>query len=339
MRETGNGVEIDRLTAGYGRTTVLRSLSLRVVPGELLALLGPSGCGKSTLLRVIAGLHPPESGSILFNGQSVDRLAPEARRTAMVFQRPLLFPWLDVAGNIAFGLRMRRIPPQVARKKVDEALHLVRLDGLGDRHPAELSGGQEQRVALARALVTAPDLLLLDEPFTALDDNLRREMRQLVRELQQQLRITTIFVTHDLVEAAMVADRIALLLDGRLAQVDRPRRFYTCPATPEVARFFGWQLVGQGDRLFALRPELVRLRRAAEPPATPLGAPIYARVLIVQDLGFKVSIGLELDDGTNIEVSGEASGDNGEPGDYSSLPAPGERVSLDFPPAAAIHFR
>lgn len=338
MSESGKAVEIDRLTAGYGRRTVLRSLSLTVDPGELLTLVGPSGCGKSTLLRVIAGLHTPDAGSILFNGQSVDRLAPERRQTAMVFQRPLLFPWLDVAGNVAFGLRMRRIPTRIARKKVDEALHLVRLEGLGDRHPAELSGGQEQRVALARALVTAPDLLLLDEPFTALDENLRREMRQLVRQLQQQLHITTIFVTHDQVEAATVADRIALLLDGRLVQIDQPRRFYTAPATPEVARFFGWQLVGTDDRLLALRPELVRLRRATEPPAAPLGVPIYARVLVVQDLGFKVSVGLELDDGTNIEVIGDASGGTtGAPG-HVSLPEPGERVSLDFPPAAAVHF-
>ncbi|MEY4166974.1 MAG: hypothetical protein RIR52_798 [Acidobacteriota bacterium] len=337
MREGGTSVRIDALTAGYGGVEVLRAVSLVIDPGELVTLLGPSGCGKSTLLRAIAGLHPLEAGGISFNERPVDRLPPEKRRIAMVFQRPLLFPWLNVAENVRFGLRMRRVPDFVARQRVDEALRLVRLDSLADRRPAELSGGQEQRVALARAIVTEPDLLLLDEPFTALDENLRREMRQLVRRLQQQLSITTIFVTHDQVEAAMVADRIALLLDGRLAQIDPPRHFYTRPADPEVARFFGWQMITAGGGLLALRPELVRLRGATELAASPLGEPIFARVATRQDLGLKICFSLELDDGTSIEVSGESfEGRRGTA--LNSLPEPGERVSLDFPSESAVYF-
>ncbi len=234
---SATGVTIERIVAGYGDEEVLREVSLVVEPGELVALLGPSGCGKTTLLRIVAGLHDADSGDVLFDGRSVTDLPAERRGAVMVFQRPLLFPHLTVAGNVGFGLRMRRFPPTLIERKVEEALALVRLEGFGPRLPHELSGGQEQRVSLARALVTEPRVLLLDEPFSALDESLRAGMRLLVRDLQRRLRITTLFVTHDQREAASFADRLAVLLDGRIARLAPPSALHQEPLSPELARF------------------------------------------------------------------------------------------------------
>ena len=178
---------------------------------ELMALLGPSGCGKTTALKVVAGLLAPASGDVMFDGVSVLSIPAERRGATMVFQKPLLFPHMTVVENVGFGLKMRRMAKAEIAARVTQALQWAQLEGYERRKPSELSGGQEQRVALARALVTEPRVLLLDEPFSALDENLRGEMRLLVRELQQRLRITTIFVTHDQREALAVADRIALI--------------------------------------------------------------------------------------------------------------------------------
>lgn len=230
-------VIIEQIVAGYSGAGVLREVSLAAEPGELVALLGPSGCGKTTLLRVVAGLHPPDSGEVRFGDSVVTNLPAERRGAVMVFQRPLLFPHLTVAGNVAFGLKVRGVPRATIDRRVAEALSMVRLDGFERRRPHELSGGQEQRVSLARALVTEPRVLLLDEPFSALDESLRTEMRTLLRDLQRRLEITTLFVTHDQREAAILADRVALLLDGRIVRVASPRDFYAAPATPEIARF------------------------------------------------------------------------------------------------------
>src|SRR5262245_32949348 len=214
---------LDRLTVNYGATRALGEFTLAARDAELIALLGPSGCGKSTALKVVAGLLTPANGDVFFDGVSVLKVPAERRGAAMVFQKPLLFPHLTVAENIGFGLKMRRLKKDEISARVAQALEWTQLEGYERRKPNELSGGQEQRVALARALVTEPRVLLLDEPFSALDENLRGEMRLLVRELQQRLRITTIFVTHDRREAMAVADRIALLLDGRIAQSGAPR--------------------------------------------------------------------------------------------------------------------
>jgi spermidine/putrescine transport system ATP-binding protein len=335
MADRGTSIRIEGLTAGYGRGHILESISLAIEPGELVSLLGPSGCGKSTLLRVLAGLHQPTSGEILFAGQSVNRLPAEQRRTAMVFQRPLLFPWLSVAGNVGFGLKMRRVPVAQARQQVAEALRMVHLEGYADRRPTELSGGQAQRVALARALVTAPELLLLDEPFSALDENLREEMRQLVRQLQRQLHITTIFVTHDQTEAALLADRIGLLLGGRLAQFAPPRQFFTAPATPEVARFFGWQLIETPDGISALRPELVQVRHQTSPPVSASVQPLRGTLRSVADLGLRIRYAIELETGGVIEITClETAADGQTP----LRRQPGAPVRLDFPPSALVHF-
>ncbi|MFQ5855003.1 MAG: ABC transporter ATP-binding protein [Anaerolineae bacterium] len=222
-----------------GTVQVLRGLSLAVQSGELLALLGPSGCGKTTTLRLIAGLLQPTSGDIGFDGRSVLRLPPEKRGAVMVFQQHLLFPFMSVVGNVAFGLKMRRVAREEIRRRVAEALEMVKLAGFEDRWPDELSGGQRQRVALARALVVRPRLLLLDEPLSNLDPELREELRAEIVDLQQHVGITTVFVTHDQSEAVTVADRIALMLDGTIAQVGAPRDFYERPADARVARFFG----------------------------------------------------------------------------------------------------
>src|SRR5262245_12009977 len=238
---------LDRLAVNYGATRALGEFTLAARDAELIALLGPSGCGKSTALKVVAGLLTPANGDVLFDGVSVWQFPRGGRGAAMVFQKPLLFPHLTVAENIGFGLKMRRLKKDEISARVARALEWTQLEGYGRRKPNELSGGQEQRVALARALVTEPRVLLLDEPFSALDENLRGEMRLLVRELQQRLRITTIFVTHDQREALAVADRIALLLDGRIEQEGEPRELLLEPSSARAARFFGWTLLA-GER-------------------------------------------------------------------------------------------
>jgi ABC-type Fe3+/spermidine/putrescine transport system ATPase subunit len=243
-------LELDNLTKLYpgSRANALHGLSLAVKSGELVALLGPSGCGKTTTLKLIAGLLAPTSGHIRFDGREVGDLAPERRGVAMVFQKPLLFPHMNVADNIGFGLKMRCEPVATIRRRVGELLELVQLPGYENRRPNQLSGGQEQRIALARALIVAPQVLLLDEPLSQLDAALRIEMRDLILRIQRELRITTLFVTHDQEEAVMLADRIALLFEGRLQQYDTPRGFYEQPASARVARFFGGQNFISGQK-------------------------------------------------------------------------------------------
>ncbi|MEO6726672.1 MAG: ABC transporter ATP-binding protein [Blastocatellia bacterium] len=240
-------LKLDHLSVNYGTTQALRDFTLTINHGELVVLVGPSGCGKTTVLKAVAGLLMPASGDVLIDGSSVLPIPAEQRGASMVFQQPLLFPYMTVAENIGFGLKMRRINKGQIVARVAQALQWVRLEGYERRKPHELSGGQEQRVALARALVTEPRVLLLDEPFSALDENLRGEMRLLVRELQQRLQITTIFVTHDQREAIAIADRIALLLDGRIEQCGEPRELLLDPCSAQAAQFFGWKLLA-GER-------------------------------------------------------------------------------------------
>ncbi len=239
---SGAAVRLNRVCWRYGQSApVVNEFSLAVEPGEMVALLGESGCGKSTVLRLIAGLLQPMAGTIEVDGQIVNSIPAEKRRTALVFQKPLLFPHLSVAENVAFSLRLKRAGTDAIRDRVREALALVRLEGFEMRRAHELSGGQEQRVSLARALVSEPAILLLDEPFAALDENLRGGMRTLVRGIQRTLGLTALFVTHDRVEAAAMAHRIAFMTGGRVAQHDSLRRFYEAPASAETARFFGFQ--------------------------------------------------------------------------------------------------
>jgi ABC-type Fe3+/spermidine/putrescine transport system ATPase subunit len=234
-------VTLDSLSKTYNGqdSPALHALSLDIRSGELAALLGPSGSGKTSCLKIIAGLLTPSSGDLRFDGQPVLHLPPERRGAVMVFQNHLLFPFMSVADNIGFGLKMRKLGKTQIARQVAEMLELVRLPELGARRPAELSGGQQQRVALARALILRPRLLLLDEPLSNLDAHLRLEMRDLIRSLQQELGITTLFVTHDQEEAVMLADRVALILEGRLKQFDRPEAFYQRPSDQATAAFFG----------------------------------------------------------------------------------------------------
>ncbi len=228
------------LTKRYdGVSAALDNLCLDVNSGEFFALLGPSGCGKTTALRIVAGLLDATSGDVKFDGQSVLGLVPEKRDAVMVFQNHLLFPHMNVSDNVSFGLRMRGLDVPVRRKRAAEMLERVGLPGCERRKPSELSGGQQQRVALARALVTKPRMLLLDEPLASLDAALREEMRELLRVLYQEFRITTVLVTHDQQEAVTLASRIALLDSGKLLQCGTPQSFFDAPESILVARFFG----------------------------------------------------------------------------------------------------
>jgi spermidine/putrescine ABC transporter ATP-binding subunit len=222
------------------------SVSLEVGAGEFVTLLGPSGCGKTTTLRMIAGFVEPDAGEIRIGAVDVTRLPPNRRDIGMVFQSYGLFPHMTVEDNVAYGLRMRRVPAADRRRRVEEALGLVQLPGLAKRFPRQLSGGQQQRVALARAVVIRPSLLLLDEPLSNLDAKLREEMRWEIRRLQRQLDITTVFVTHDQEEALAISDRIVVMNEGRIEQVGTPSAIYRQPRTLFVARFIGESNLWEG---------------------------------------------------------------------------------------------
>ena len=227
------------LAKRFGAVAAVSDVSLEVARGDFVALLGPSGCGKTTVLRSIAGIVEPDQGEILLNGENLVGRPIHARGAALVFQNYALFPHLSVFDNVAFGLRMRRVAKSELQKRVDEALNLVRLDAMAKRLPGELSGGQQQRVALARALVIRPSLLLLDEPLSNLDARLREEMRGEVRRLQRELGVTALLVTHDIEEAFTVADRIAVMHDGRIVQTGTPSEIYGAPTSRFVAEFVG----------------------------------------------------------------------------------------------------
>ncbi len=232
-------ISIRNLGLAFGDNQVLKDISLDIAPGEFFAFLGPSGSGKSTLLRAVAGFGPRPSGQILIGGEDVVDLPPWKRNLGMVFQSYALWPHMTVRKNVAFGLEERRLAVAQIRKKVDEALELVGLVELADRRPSQLSGGQQQRVAIARTIVVEPKVLLLDEPLSNLDANLRIQMRRDIRALQQRLQLTTIFVTHDQEEANTTSDRMAVLNDGYLQQVGTPMELYDNPANLFVARFLG----------------------------------------------------------------------------------------------------
>jgi sulfate transport system ATP-binding protein len=236
-------IDVTDIRYSYGNAPALRGIDLSIESGELLALLGPSGCGKTTLLRVIAGLEFPDHGKVSFNDRDVTALSARKRHVGFVFQHYALFNHLSVFENVAFGLRIRRWRLRPKRKelerKVDELLELVQLGELAQRYPAQLSGGQRQRVALARALAVEPEILLLDEPFGALDARVRGDLRRWLRGLHDRIHVTSVFVTHDQEEAFELADRIAVMNQGRIEQLADPNTLYTKPASPFVCRFLG----------------------------------------------------------------------------------------------------
>ena len=232
-------IALINLRKTYGRVVAVKDVSLDIQDGEFLVLLGPSGCGKTTTLRAIAGLETLDRGRILIGGRDVTQLPPGKRGIAMVFQSYAVFPHMRVYDNIVFGLRMRGMPADEQRRRGEEAAGLLELTDLLDRYPAQLSGGQRQRVAVARAMVMRPDVLLMDEPLSNLDALLRLHMRAELKRLHRELRATTVYVTHDQVEALSLGDRITVMKDGEVVQCDTPARIYDAPATRFVGGFIG----------------------------------------------------------------------------------------------------
>jgi ABC-type Fe3+/spermidine/putrescine transport system ATPase subunit len=315
-------LEIDGVAKSYGTVRAVENVSLSVEPGEVLALLGPSGCGKTTLLQSIAGFVMPEAGDIRLDGGSILATPPERRRTAMLFQQYALFPHMSVRGNVGFGLRMARVPKAEADRRVADALALVRIAELADRRPAQLSGGQRQRVALARAVVTEPRLLLLDEPLGALDQNLREEMQVELRKLQRRLDLTTVMVTHDQREAIVLADRIAVMREGRIEQIGTPLEIHDHPRTRYVASFTGVEnllpAVRERDGSVRLAGRMIagmRSSDAFEGPATlairseaiavlpPGEGDIEGTVVFVQMLGASVRYEVAVGEGLSVAVT------------------------------------
>jgi ABC-type Fe3+/spermidine/putrescine transport system ATPase subunit len=305
-------LEVRNLAKNFAAREVLRHISLEIASGEFLTLLGESGSGKTTLLRLIAGFEQPSSGEIWMSGERLDTLPPYKRRVNTVFQSYALFPHLTVEENVGYGLQVSGAAKPEIPGRVTEALQMVKMQEFATSRPAKLSGGQQQRVALARALVNRPKLLLLDEPLSALDANLRKQMQGELKSLQRELRITFLFVTHDQDEAMALSDRIALLKDGGLEQVASPREIYARPATSYTARFIGqtnllraeivdgvarcgslcWNATpSNGAALFSLRPESIHL---SPDGAVPAGA-VRFRAVVRQQIFSGSSEHLELD--------------------------------------------
>ena len=280
-------IEARGVTKRFGDFVALEDVSVAVESGSLTAILGPSGSGKSTLLRVIAGLERLDAGAVFISGKEATALAPQKRGVGFVFQHYAPFKHMTVRENVAFGLQIRRRPRREIRARVDQLLELVQLQGLGKRYPAQLSGGQRQRMALARALAVEPEVLLLDEPFGALDARVRKELRAWLRRLHDEVHVTTVFVTHDQEEAMDVADQIVLMNSGRVEQVGAPRELYEEPANEFVMTFVG-PVSKLGDAY--IRPHDVELLLEPEDGTTA------ATIQRVVHLGFEVRVELQLDE-------------------------------------------
>ena len=272
-------IHVRNVSKKFGEFVAVDGVSLEVESGSLTALLGPSGSGKSTLLRIVAGLETPDEGQILLAGKDATALGPQKRNVGFVFQHYAAFKHMTVRDNVAFGLRVRNRPQKEIRNRVDELLNLVQLQNLGDRYPAQLSGGQRQRMGLARALAPEPQVLLLDEPFGALDARVRAELRDWLRQLHEVVHVTTVFVTHDQEEAMEISDQIAVMNHGRLEQVGTPRELYDEPASEFVMTFVGdAQPIGS----FLVRPHDVELLE--EPGDGAVEAMIVQKTILGRDV-------------------------------------------------------
>ncbi|XVQ85753.1 sulfate/molybdate ABC transporter ATP-binding protein [Microbispora siamensis] len=312
-------IEVRDVNKSFGTTPVLRDVSLDVAAGSLTALLGPSGGGKSTLLRVIAGLERPDTGTVRISGVDATRLSPQRRNVGFVFQHYAAFKHLSVFRNVAFGLEIRKRPKDEIRKRVMELLELVHLEKLADRYPSQLSGGQRQRMALARALAVEPQVLLLDEPFGALDAQVRKELRTWLRRLHDEVHVTTVFVTHDQEEAIEVADTIVVLAGGEVVQAGSPGEVYDNPANPFVMRFLG-PVTEIGGSL--VRPHDVEI---SPDPVEGGSTAVISRVV---RLGFEVRVEVEIGGHEAwVQVTREQADRLGlGPGDTVHVrPAPGAR--------------
>jgi sn-glycerol 3-phosphate transport system ATP-binding protein len=326
-------IRLEGIGKRWGETTALEDISLDIPSGSFCVLLGPSGCGKSTTLRIVAGLESASSGRVLIDGEDVTTLPPARRGIAMVFQNYALFPHLSVAQNIGFGLSVRKVPRDEAARRLDETSQLLGLSSLLDRKPSQLSGGQQQRVALGRALVAQAKVCLMDEPLSNLDARLRQEMRTELRQLQQRLGLTVVYVTHDQAEAMSMADQVVLLNKGRIEQAAAPRELYARPATTFVASFVGTPAMNllrlDGDRIAGSQ---VPAGRAAQwlgvrPEHVELDGPVPATVRAVEYLGADLvahcAVGSET---LTLRTGGQAT------------LAAGSTVQLGWPTASAHHF-
>ncbi|MEG1041803.1 MAG: ABC transporter ATP-binding protein [Pseudomonas sp.] len=321
-------VSVQNLQKSYGGSPVFNDINCQIQRGEFVTLLGPSGCGKSTLLRCIAGLTAVDSGKILLDGNDLVPLSPQKRGIGMVFQSYALFPNMTVEQNVAFGLRMQKVNTDDSRSRVREALHMVELQDFASRYPHQLSGGQCQRVALARSLVTRPRLLLLDEPLSALDARIRKHLRDQIRQIQRELGLTTIFVTHDQEEALTLSDRIFLMNQGRIVQSGDAETLYTAPVDAFAAGFIGNYNLLDADsasRLLqrpvsgrlAIRPEAIALSLSGE-----LDGLVRSHSLLGNVIRYRVEArGVEL----LVDVLNRSSAD---------LHPDGQRVSLSIDPTA-----
>jgi ABC-type Fe3+/spermidine/putrescine transport system ATPase subunit len=351
-------IEIHGVVKRFGAVTAVDSVDLTVADGELFTLLGPSGCGKTTLLRLLAGFYQPDAGTIRFGDRVVNGLPPYERRIGMVFQNYALWPHMTVKDNICYGLRVRRLPAAEVQARLHEGLRKVNLLGFESRYPGQLSGGQQQRVALARALVLNPDILLLDEPLSNLDAKIRIQVRAEIRRLQQELRITTIYVTHDQEEALSLSDRVAVMRDGRVLQVGPPKELYERPRTRFVADFVGTNnlvpgevqgrdAAGRGGELLvntalgplraiadgaisgrcvlAVRPENVAVGAA---PAGE-GNRVAGHISLISYLGNTLRYDVETEPGLVLKA------DIRDPWHHDPLPV-GRPVTLSFPPSVTL---
>lgn len=296
-------ISVEQVSKQFGSFTALDQVSLEVKENTLVALLGPSGSGKSTLLRVIAGLERPESGCIFINGQDTTHIDVRRRNIGFVFQHYALFKHLTIRQNIAFGLEIRKHPRQEIKKRVEELLELIQLQGLGNRYPSQISGGQRQRVALARALAVQPKVLLLDEPFGALDAKVRKDLRAWLRRLHDEVHVTSVFVTHDQEEAMEVADEIVVMNQGRIEQVGTPAQVYDHPATPFVMSFIGpVNVLPSTARLFSdnglesLQAEMFVRPHDIQVQTSPNGTTTVAWVRRIIHMGWEIQAELALGD-------------------------------------------
>ena len=328
-----SSIQLVNVAKRWGEATALEGISLEIASGSFCVLLGPSGCGKSTTLRIIAGLETASSGQVFIDGRDVTHLSPAQRSIGMVFQNYALFPHLSVADNITFGLSVRKVPAAERAQRLAETAELLGLSALLDRKPSQLSGGQQQRVALGRALVSQARVCLMDEPLSNLDAQLRQEMRTELRQLQQRLGLTVVYVTHDQAEAMSMADQVVLLNKGRIEQAATPRALYAQPATTFAASFIGTPSMNllrlEGDRVAG---SSVATGRAAHwlgvrPEAVTLGGRVPAAVRSIEYLGADLILHCAVGSETlTVRTGGQAQ------------LAAGSEVMLDWPTASAHHF-